>query len=499
MQKNTFCLFFSVVFVLCFAKVGQGQINRYWSQNFNDGSSMLAGAVVGGDAGVAAIFYNPANISEITESRFSMSLSLVSVDMYQIKNALGKNDDLRRIKLTRQPRFASYMIELKKNKRISLEVAFMNVANSNVRFALSEDKVIDIIKSLQGDEHYFADYSQENVYKDDYVGVGASYTVNEKLSFGSSVFVSIKTLRTQRGLELNASPLTDSVYRYTKRIAAYTASYNQHKELRFQNYSMLFKFGMNYKIGNVNLGINVSTPSLDLFTGGKYLNIKRQQSNINNPDNDSFLPDYTIVSQQDKNDLKVRYKTPFSIAVGATFHSPSNPDQSFFITAEYFSSVAAYDIIDANPYQYFFPVSSAPDSAHLLDFEYGARDILNVAIGYRWQISPRFLLLSGFKTDFNCLENVKIDNERLDNFNLSLYHITSGLRIKNEKSVILMGIQYSFGGKDNLMQIANIADPVEYNVAEKMALQGTRDNSLKVSYQGLSFFLGATFNFKGKK
>ena len=499
MKINRVRLSIFILMFFWFAALCHGQINRYWSQNFNDGSSMLAGAVVGGGAGAAAIYYNPANISEITESRFSLSVSLVSIDMYNVKNALGNDIDLNRTKFTAQPRFVSYLIELKKNKRISMEIAFMNVANSNVRFTYAEDREMDILKDINGDERYFANYNQENIYRDDYFGIGASYTINENLSIGSSIFVSAKTVRTLKELELDATPLKDSVYRNNELIASYTATYNRQSEVRFQNYSLLFKLGINYRIRNMNVGLNITTPSMDLFSGGKFLHMKRQQSNISKPDGEGYLPDYTVVDQQGKDDFKIRIKTPFSVSLGATFHSPSVPDKSFFITAEYFSTVSSYSIVDAQEYQYFTPPIANPDSGNLMDFSYGARDILNFAIGYRWHISQKLLLLSGFKTDFNYLKNVEIESNRLDNFNINLYHITSGLRFSIKNNVVLFGIQYSFGSRKDIKQIVNIANPVEYNIEEGEALQGARSNDMKVSFHGLSFFLGATFNFSGDK
>ncbi|MEE4258080.1 MAG: hypothetical protein V2I47_13665, partial [Bacteroidales bacterium] len=39
------------------------QSYNHWARSFNEESSLLAGAVVGGGAGPSAIYYNPAGIS----------------------------------------------------------------------------------------------------------------------------------------------------------------------------------------------------------------------------------------------------------------------------------------------------------------------------------------------------------------------------------------------------------------------------------------------------
>ena len=66
--------------------VGLSQSDHYWSQNFNLGSSLLSGAVVGGKAGVSAVYYNPAQIGHDSTMNFSFSVSLISFQSYKIKN-----------------------------------------------------------------------------------------------------------------------------------------------------------------------------------------------------------------------------------------------------------------------------------------------------------------------------------------------------------------------------------------------------------------------------
>lgn len=460
---------------------------------------MLAGAVVGGESGAAAIYYNPANISEITESRFSLSLSLFSVDTYKIKNALGDGIDLSRTKFTAQPRFISYLIKMKKQEKISMEIAFMNVANSDLRLTHAEDKEIDILKYMPGNERYFGSYNQENIYRDDYFGAGISYRISDKFIMGTSMFVSVKTVHTYRNLEIEAGPLQDTVIINGNPEPAYSASFEYLNDVRFQNYSMIWKLGFRYKINYVSLGLNFSIPSINLFTGGKFMRYKQQRSNISDPDGQGFLPDYIIVDQQEKNDFKVKFKTPFSVAAGATFRSPADPDKSFFITAEYFARLPQYTIVDSRDYAYAIPTYASSLSPDIFDYSYAARDVLNVAIAYRWRISEKLLLLSGFKTDFNFLKGVEMENNRLDNFHLNLYHLTSGLRFKIKKNVIIFGLQYSYSSNSGQRQIVNLKDPVEYNKQENMPLVGNRSNSMKVNYNGLSFFIGATLNFAGDK
>ena len=71
--------FYGILFIIIVIgpQIGKAQSHNHWTQSFNEESSLLSGAVVGGGAGPAAIYYNPASIAEITESKFSISLKKV--------------------------------------------------------------------------------------------------------------------------------------------------------------------------------------------------------------------------------------------------------------------------------------------------------------------------------------------------------------------------------------------------------------------------------------
>ena len=67
------------------------QPGNYWTNSFNSEASLLSGAVVGGNAGITAIFYNPAGISEVEQSRVDLNASLFNLEYKKYKNPLGSN------------------------------------------------------------------------------------------------------------------------------------------------------------------------------------------------------------------------------------------------------------------------------------------------------------------------------------------------------------------------------------------------------------------------
>ena len=161
-----------------------GQGAYYWSQNFNEESSLLSGAVVGGGAGNASVYYNPAAIGEGQGSSLAINASLFSINFFSAKNALGDDVNLNSTKLIIQPRFISYNYNAEKAPKFSFEFVIMNTQLIELRFQNSVSYYMDILKSLPGDERYIANFSYNNYYREDWVGGGASYAFNDHLFFG---------------------------------------------------------------------------------------------------------------------------------------------------------------------------------------------------------------------------------------------------------------------------------------------------------------------------
>lgn len=195
-HKTCFLFFRSWLFysLLIIPQILQAQSSNYWSGNFNEESSLVSGAVVGGGADPSAIYYNPAGIAEIEESKLSINASLFSVDYFRAKNAWGDDLDFVSTRFVIVPRFISYMLKPKSNPNWSLEFAFLNNENYKLENTGSVDKMVDILKYLPGEERYNVYCRHDNSYRDDWLGAGGSYKVGPELYVGTSMFVSMRSL-----------------------------------------------------------------------------------------------------------------------------------------------------------------------------------------------------------------------------------------------------------------------------------------------------------------
>lgn len=485
--------FLLIISILFFPSLLMAQFNNYWSRNFNEESSLLSGAVVGGGAGASAIYYNPASISEITESKLSLNASLFSFDFMNAKNALGEGIDFEDSRSFVVPRFFSYMIKPKKHPKWSLEVAFLNVANNEIEGSNYVDKNIDILTHTPGVERYTAYSNIYHKYRDDWLGLGGSYKLSDQLFLGVSMFVSFKSEYYTYSLDIDASseaPNNDPFF---------AADYTEYDLLKYNDYRMLWKMGLIYKREHLSFGVNITTPSIgNIYSDGKRVMRKRSQNNITDPESGEAIPNYLLTDFNENKNLTINSKSPFSIAGGLTFYNEGNT-KAIFTTIEYFAGIEPYDLAHAPVNTSAVKGTFEQEYGNWLTFSNGAKPVLNVAIGYRWKTKKDYTFLTGFRTDFNYKKDVDINpylmNKSINGFETDNYHFTGGMSVKLLGQDLIAGIQYTFGRYKNQTQFANLSDPVEFESSELKALQGPRLNTMNSLFNSFSIYFGATINF----
>jgi len=492
-------VFFILVFSPFFTRA---QINNYWSYNFNEESSMIAGAVVGGGAGASSIFYNPAIIADINESKLSLNASLFAYDINNAKNVLGEGIDLQSTRFYAVPRSVSYMLKPRNHPGWSLEFAYLNVLNVQSNFVNYTEKSIDILKYNAGTEQYIAYNNLETNARTDFFGAGGSIKISESLFVGSSMFVSANSKYSAYQLDINASPTTSSKENESQ---YYIAKHETQELVKFNDYRLLWKFGIFYKQSRFSLGLNITTPSIGgIYSDGKKVMRKQGQNNITNPNTGEPMENFLITDYAEKKEVSVSAKSPFAIAAGCTFTS-HDQKKTLYATLEYFAGVDAYRMVKAEEESNLGEGSilENEDFSEWLTFTDAANPIFNVAFGYRSYLKNNLMLLSGFKTDFNYKikdeTSLSSPNKSIKSINVDYYHFTTGLTLRIKGQDITAGFKYSLGLSNNTNQMVNLSEPVEFNFDEYKALQGTRTNTVKTVNNSFTLLLAASFNFGGNK
>ena len=155
------------VIFLCTGLLSFGQLDHYASQNFNTASAMLSGSVVGGEAEISSIFYNPAQISSRAASNFAITASLAKYERYRLRNAVGGDIDLKRDLVKVLPKFISYTNS--RNEYVDFEVAVFTRNENEVFFFEDVSQTLDILSQPDGEEFYNGELQYKTRYTDKWV------------------------------------------------------------------------------------------------------------------------------------------------------------------------------------------------------------------------------------------------------------------------------------------------------------------------------------------
>jgi hypothetical protein len=500
MKLTTLVIIMAIISCLFQTPRLYGQSYSYWTQNFNEESSLLSGAVVGGGAGPSAIYYNPAVIAAGGKTMFSFNTSLFSLSLHNLKNAMGDGLDLKSSRFVIQPRFISFLLQPKWNDNISMEVAIFNNATYDMNLNYTEDRLMDIIPSLPGDERYYATFRYWNKYRDDWLGIGGAWRASPNILMGISWFGMIKTFKYERDVDIEAMPLMDTINTDDGPIPFYSANWQSSESLRFNDYRMLFKIGMLYTISRLSIGFTLKTPSFYVYSDGRNVSKKEKQSNIMDESGEDFMRDYVIADSQEKKTVTSNFRDPLSMAVGLMLN---NHDESStgFLTLEYFSRINPYKMISVpvNPYITTEEIFEKMENKDWLSFSHAAKPVFNIAIGYRKNIAENLVFLCGFKTDLNSRKG--LDYKSYSGYNtlraldLNVYHVSTGLRLNIRGHELVTGLNYGFGYEKGRTQLLNLSDPMQFNPEENSALQGTRQKNMSVMHNAISLYFGANLSF----
>ncbi len=447
------------IFQISLPAPASAQTNRYWANNYNEEAFLLSGAVVAGNTSAGAIYYNPAAISGIQNSRLSLNSNIISLNSLYLEQALGDNFDLKYSTINIQPSFISLLLKNKKLPNLTFEFGILTRENTKIDLNDGIHRRENLFPEILGEE--IADIRIEYLmdYNDSWVGFGAGYKVNEKLSAGVSMFGILRSLSYKYLFDANAFPTTDSIVYEGEPLPFFNTNIFLRENLKYSQIRFLWKFGLLYATDRWSFGFNLSTPSvpIKLFSSSQ---AAKKISNTNVWQDGNFEPDIIVVDQQRKRPFN--QKDPLSVSLGLRYNTEDRK-HTYYATVEFFENLAPYPIFDAkiNPDISTQEVFEQLPRKDFLSFYSAAKAVLNAAIGYRNRINERTSFLGGFRTDFNYLSNYDFSEPlvRPKNINVNVYHFTGGSMFHIRSSSFILGAQFSFGRQRDLPRIGTILDP----------------------------------------
>ncbi|MCK5845954.1 MAG: hypothetical protein KAG84_00830 [Bacteroidales bacterium] len=458
------------------------QPGNYWSMGSNTEASILAGAVVGGGSGITSIFYNPAGISELDQNKISIDASLFQFNLSNYKNAYRETEDESFLDYQALPRFFSFVYHSKSVPKLSFQYSVFSRGQHLSK--LNGNGSRNVIEEYTNNEkEYSVNYTYENRFTDTWFGIGTSYKINDHWIIGYSLLGSIKTLLYYENTGVDLLPINDSITEVSKYL------YYDRQDLYVV--SVINKFGAHYKTGDWSFGLNITTPSIRIYGDGYH---RREVSMTNIILKDGPVDDF--VEKETNYHLRSNFKEPLSIAFGVQ-RSISKHNINLYFTTEYFFEIDDYKSIDNSKIANFYSDEYKPGS-EFLSFQYGAHDVLNIAVGFKKNIHEKLALMVGFKTDFSTYQVSKYDQVEYGQYirgYSDLYYLTTGVRFDFKKANVLFGLQYSYGKRKDQYQFRNYNYPGVYDKGNYYALQDYPEDKMEYTNNGLGIYLGLGFNF----
>jgi len=476
----------------------QAQIDHYWSTNFNTSSSLLSGAVVGGDPDASSIFYNPAMISQAEQSNLALTANLFKYEILRFNSALGQDLHINNDQFNVIPRFISYTTQ--RGDDIDIEFAFFTRNQNEITILEDYSTTTDILNLPDGEEFYNGELQYKRKYSDQWFSLGLSQHLSENFTLGLGTYMPLKNYRSENELSISAFPRSDSVTYDGLPGDYYVATTRERSLLKSWNLRLLWKLGMHYQAGDLGIGLTITVPSIYLFGDGE---VKRELSHVNiyDPESQDHVTDLTVIDHQEK--VKADLKDPFSVAFGLHY-KPEGGRSAIMMTAEYFAPIAEHEVMStvAGNEQATESVLAVLNGEPFLTVKRETQAVLNVALGYRYKASEKVSLVGGIRTDFTAMNKDQLERTASRWFDLipyDKYHFTVGADLRLPRLEFVTGIQISAGRKNDILQLTNFTDAVEYDAENALALQGVPQEIMDVKYTTISIFFGITYNFLTKK
>jgi hypothetical protein len=312
------------------------------------------------------------------------------------------------------------------SKWLTGQLAYSALKRQDLEFRL-EGRYIgdaDVIEDLPGDEFYAIESYFDYDLSEDWYGATWSHAPRENLGIGATLY---GAYRSQRVRSQNiAQAVADSTS------AGATAIYVD--QFSYWTFRFVAKIGVALDYSPLQLGLTVTTPSLSFLGGGDaYYNRNLTGFDLNG----DGMPDSELLAGEQR-DLSATYKSPFSIAAGASYRWEGS---AVHFSCEWFNSVDAYQTVELEP------SPDAPGAVKSLlervTEEYDP--VFNFGVGLERTWTESFHGYVSFITDFSA-EAVRGGNQDAPR-GMNLYHLSAGAAAHVKTLSLTLGLAYAFGGE----------------------------------------------------
>jgi len=445
-RKGGLLIIASLVFFLR----STAQDTHYWTHKFGPRNTLLSGSDDATSSDNSAIINNPGGIGFNAHNSLSMTTNAYSLDNNKLLDGAGSGLNMSSITPISIPLILSGVFKYPKLSKWSAGYALLDKSHFNFKSSQRFDGLFNVLTDTYspGMEEFVSQIDIRNNLTEMWAGISVAYRINEHLAVGVSNFLAYRDqsssyVYTARAIRNNVQQGLDIV------------SANALLNISYYNVRNILKLGISGRFDKLSAGISITLPSFMLYSNGT---VNSDLTGVNVLLDSVQQQRASFVANDRQTNLKAKFKSPASISAG--INTALGKKTRLYVTGEFFLGIAPYMVISPKPSAYIRPGNlTVTNSSDFLSVAGGAAPVFNVAVGLQTQLSNRFSFLCGVRTD-NSYFTSKADDigNQISITSCSIYHGTSGVMMKRNKSDIYIGLKGSYG-RNRTKQIANINSP----------------------------------------
>jgi hypothetical protein len=375
------------------------------------------------DFGLA--YYNPARLTEVENNGFAFNAKAYEYSTYQVKDAIDENSTVRDSKFNAIPSMVAGTFSLF-GTRFAYSVFTKYSTNTNLSYR-TELLEKDIIESLQGTENYNIDFRVNSLLREQLIGLTWAKSVTENLSLGLSLFGSV--YRNGGGSNLEYAIMAQD---------SRVAYYQNRPSFTQDSYGLFVKIGASYHFKNLEFGVNVNLPYLEVYQNGR-VDYQSVIAGIG-ADTDQLF-NYKL------KDLEAKRKEPLGISLGAGIPVGMN---KLHLNLDYVKGLPSYKRMEIPE------IDTGQDELTSIAFDESRRNVLNFGIGAEIFINEMVGLYSGFSTDYNAITSsskileISGSTEGNTELNNDYVHVSFGTELKLRWAKLILGGTFTENSTDFL-------------------------------------------------
>ncbi|MDB4584858.1 hypothetical protein N9164_17040, partial [Draconibacterium sp.] len=407
-----------------------GQDGHFWTQQYGTRSMLLSGSVIGGVDDLGAVYYNPARLSQITNSAFLVNADVYEWNTMKFEDAFGENKNESNSEFGGVPSLAAGTFKLKFLKKHHFAWAILLRQNMDINLTYKDEVYEDILDQFPGKEYFGAEIIEKSKTKEEWFSVAWAYPINDKLSIGASGYFSVMDNRKSNTINMQAMAESNEVaiYRFDKR---YSMNF----------YTFRLKAALSHQTDHWIFGFTALTPPLNIKGDGNYQNeyffsgIKGQSEN----------PDIYVSSYQ--NNLDATYHSPWSVGLGVTYLTKK---ARIHFSTEWYSAVSKYTVMETADY-----IGQSTGENNTFTLVDANKKILNAGIGLELPLSEKVNFFTSFSTDFSTVADdaehfIQNKPEAYNSvMKADFYHFGGGFVLNVKRADLTLGVTHT-GAKFNI-------------------------------------------------